>query len=137
MTARFTLSGQLYDHKGTSLSRLEENEMGGKKSETELTASILKKDPKHTRGYRECFLIGQNMQIFRRSPLFPSYIQHENRTKTAEFVVVVVVHSLKKEDFLKNSHVLSCLVQLKNEMKSLKSRILFSLRCPFDFIRSL
>ena len=50
------------------------------KHETELTATVLKKDPKHKR-LKERFLIewnGTNVQIFEKV-LFSSYIQHRNR----------------------------------------------------------
>ena len=41
------------------------------------------------------------------------------------FFCFYVVRSLEKEDFLENSHVLSCIVQLKS--------VLFSLLCVLDF----
>ena len=44
-----------------------------KKKETELIASVLKKDPKTHKRLKECFLIGQNSTKrahFRGSPLF-------------------------------------------------------------------
>ena len=44
------------------------------------------------------------------------------------FVYVCVVHSFKKEDFLKNSHILSCLVRLKS--------ILLNLLCVFDLFQN-
>ena len=40
------------------------------------------REPKHTRGQRERFLVGQNRTKcanFRGSPLFSSYVQHKNR----------------------------------------------------------
>ena len=54
-----------------------------KKSETQLTASVLKKkNQKHTRGLKERFLIGQDNTIcanFRESSLFRSYARHRNK----------------------------------------------------------
>ena len=48
------------DHKG-SLGTTDD--FTTSKSETKLTASVLKKDLKHTKGYRECFLMDKQEQI--------------------------------------------------------------------------
>ena len=84
-----------------------------------------KKDPKHTRGWRECFLIGQNMQIFKEVLFFQAmYAVSSIRLTEAKwtdslFLCFYVVHSLEKEGFLKNLHILFCYVQLKSVLFNL------------------
>ena len=59
-----------------------------KKSETELTASVLKKDLKHTRVQKNAFYLeetGQNVQIFEEILFFSGYVQHKNRKTNNEF----------------------------------------------------
>ena len=52
-----------------------------KKSERELTASILKKDPEHSRDERDRFLIGQNMQIFEEVLFFKLSTTEKQKNK--------------------------------------------------------
>ena len=84
-----------------------------KKSETELSASVLKKRSKHARGYKECIIIGQDKTKctnFQGNPLF----QHKAFCVVDSFEkqhkAFCVVDIYEKEDFLKIKKSTFCLV---------------------------
>ena len=84
-----------------------------KKTETELTAGVMKKDQKQTKKMKQPFLIRLNKTKctnFQGNPLFQSYIQHKNSrplpsasiqlAKDIWIVCFCVVHSFDKRGFL-------------------------------------